>query len=251
MKPVLFRIGTFPIRSWGVLVALGFLVGLFFVRKRAEEKGLSSDIVYDLAIYILIAGIIGGRLVSVLFDLTYYVKNPLQIIMLQSGGMAIHGALIGGFLATWYFAKKHDLSLLSLGDIIAPAVLIGQGIGRIGCFLNGDDYGIITKMPWAVKFPGLVGMRHPTQLYEMALDFIAFVFLWVFRDKFKSNGEMLFTAVIAYSVIRFFVEIFRADMGILIWKLTWGEGVSLLAIIVSIIGLIIIRKNNSDLKPPD
>lgn len=235
-----------PIKSWGILVAIGFMAGLFLAKKRAEKKGISSEELYDIALILLISGLIFGRFVFILFDLKYYISNPVQLIMIQNGGMSIHGSLIGGFAATYIYCRRKGISILKLGDVVAPSILLGQAIGRIGCFLNGDDYGFITKSFLGVRFPNIGGPpRHPTQLYETFFDLIAFGLIIFLGKKVKKDGQLFFIASIFYFVIRIFVEVFRDDMVILFWKVTWGEAASAIAVIASIIALFFIYKNES------
>lgn len=239
MKPILFKIGSLPIRSWGVLVALGFIAGLYVAQKRAKNYNIDSNKIYDLSFYILVTGIISGRLVFILFDLNHYLKNPLQIIMFQNGGMAIHGALIGSFIAAYIFCRKNNISLLNVGDLLGPSVLLGQAIGRLGCFLNGDDYGYVTKSFLGVTFPGLGNQpRLPTQLFETFFDLIAFALLIFLSKKIKKEGQIFYISIIFYSVIRFGVELFRDDMGHIIGWLTYGEAVSIVMILIAAIALV-------------
>lgn len=232
--PVLIRIGPISIYSWGVMVALGFLVGILISGRETKRKGLPSQLIYDLALYLLVGGLVVGRLVFVLFNLSYYLENPLQILMFQNGGLAIHGSLLGGLLAGYWFAKKRKLSLGKLADIVAPGLILGQAIGRIGCFLNGDSYGKITTLPWAVKFQDLEGLRHPAQLYEASLNLLVFGIIWSLRKKEKFDGYFLLLYLILYSAVRFVVEIFRESQ-ILIKPFTVAQAASLVLITVSLL----------------
>ncbi len=214
------------------MVALGFLAGIMISRSEMKRKGLPFQLIYDLALYLLIGGLTVGRLIFVLFNLPYYLANPLQILMFQNGGLAIHGSLLGGLLAGYWFARRHKLSLGRLADIVAPGLILGQAIGRIGCFLNGDSYGKVTALPWAVKFQGLEGLRHPTQLYEAGLNLLVFAIIWSFRKNGKFDGYIFLVYLILYSIVRFVVEIFRESQ-ILINPLTVAQVASLAIIIVS------------------
>jgi phosphatidylglycerol:prolipoprotein diacylglycerol transferase len=221
------------------MVALGFLAGILVAGREMKRKGMPSQLIYDLALYLLIGGLVVGRLVFVAFNLGFYLKNPLQILMFQNGGLAIHGSLLGGLAAGYLFSRGRKLSLGRLADAVAPALILGQAIGRIGCFLNGDSYGKITSMPWAVNFPGLEGFRHPTQLYEAGLNFVVFAVLWSLRKKEKFDGYLFLLYLVLYSIVRFVVEIFRESQ-ILVSPLTVAQ-VASLAIIGGAV-LIIMRK---------
>ncbi|MCL5291535.1 MAG: prolipoprotein diacylglyceryl transferase [Actinobacteria bacterium] len=215
MRPILFNIGPLAIHSWGVLVGLGVLAGVLVARKRAAEIKLPFDHIIDLALYLLAGGLIGGRLLYLTFYPSKFLANPLEIFSVWQGGMSIHGGILGGIIAGVIFAGRRKLSFWRLADVVAPSLALGQAVGRIGCFLNGDSYGLATSVPWAVKFPGLSGLRHPTQIYEAVLDLIAFIFLWRRRERTAFDGELFLTYAIAYSIIRGIVEFFRASPKVL------------------------------------
>ncbi|MBI4743438.1 MAG: prolipoprotein diacylglyceryl transferase [Actinobacteria bacterium] len=228
----MFEIGPISVYSWGVMVAIGFLVGLFLARREAIRAKISPDAITDLAIYLLIAGIIFGRFVYIIFDLSYFKENPLRIFMIQEGGLAIHGSLLGGVLVGYWFSRRHKISFGKLADIIAPSLVLGQTIGRIGCFLNGDSYGKITTLPWGVQFIGFSEKRHPTQIYEAVLNLIVFIIIWKWKDRKKFEGHLFLIYLILYSIVRSIVEIFRSSEYIL-KPLTYAQGASVLIIIVS------------------
>jgi prolipoprotein diacylglyceryl transferase len=209
MYPVLAKIGPLTIYSWGFMVGLGVLVGFVLARKQARREDLAPSLVDYWLIYLVLGGIVGGRLVYVLLNPRSYLHNPLEIFLLQQGGMAIHGAILGGAIAGYLFSRRQNISFGKLADITAPALIIGQAIGRLGCFLNGDSYGRVTTLPWAVNFPGVFGARHPTQLYESFLNFLIFIFLWRARKNTKFAGQLFLYYLILYSLARSFVEVFR------------------------------------------
>ena len=242
MRPILFYIGPLPIRTWGVLVAAGFIAGLVIAAKRANKKDIATEKIYDLALFVLILSLVFGRIVFVLFNLKFYLSNPVQILMIHEGGMSIHGALIGGFLATYLYCKRNKISILLMGDILVPSIFIGQAIGRLGCFFNGCDYGIVTNSFLGVKFPNLGGLRYPTQLFESFLDIIAFVIVIYLSKKIKKEGLLLFISIIIYSTIRFLVEFLRDDMIQIINGVTWGQAASIIMIIIAIVLIYFNRK---------
>jgi phosphatidylglycerol:prolipoprotein diacylglycerol transferase len=169
--------------------------------------------------YCLLGGIIGARLYYVAFNWSYYGKNPSEIPAIWHGGLAIHGGLIGGVLIGIWFVRRHRVSFWPLADAAAPLVILGQAFGRIGNFMNGDAHGTPTTMPWGIVFPpGSIAGRefgpvplHPVMLYEMGLNFLAFVFLWSIRKRPWGDGFIFCLYLILYSVIRFIVSFFRAD----------------------------------------
>jgi len=231
MKPVLFHIGPLAIRSWGVFVASGILVGLYFANRSAKQKGIDGEKILNLAFYLLLSGLFGARLIYVLTELPYFISNPVEIFMIQAGGLAIQGAILGGFIAAYSFCRYHKLSFAQVADVFAPSLLIGQAIGRIGCFLNGDAYGKITDFFLKVKFPMLAGFRHPSQLYESALDFIAFGLIMVWGKKFKNDGALFSVVIIIYSLIRFFVE-FTRESDILAFGISYAQFAALATVLV-------------------
>ncbi len=215
VKPVLFNIGPLAIRSWGVFVGLGVLAGFILARRRAKEVGVPAEKLLDLTMYLMLGGLLGARLLYLSFYPARYLANPIEIFSIWEGGMSIHGGILGGLAAGLVFVRRSGLSFWKTADLVAPSLILGQAIGRIGCFFNGDSYGLKTTVPWAVKFPALSGFRHPTQLYEAALDMIVFIYLWNRRDKTTFKGELFLTYAIAYSAVRGFVEFFRASPKVL------------------------------------
>jgi prolipoprotein diacylglyceryl transferase len=233
MYPVLVKIGPLTIYSWGFMVGLGVLVGFVLARKQARRENLAPSLIDHWLIYLVLGGIVGGRLVYVLLNPRSYIHNPLEIFLLQQGGMAIHGAILGGAIAGYLFSRRQNISFGKLADITAPALIIGQAIGRLGCFLNGDSYGRVTTLPWAVNFPGIFGARHPTQLYESFLDFLIFIFLWRTRKNTKFAGQLFLYYLILYSLARSVVEVFRESPYVL-GPITLAQLVSAVIFITSL-----------------
>lgn len=236
MYPVLFEIGPLPIRSWGVLVMLGFLAGLWIASREARRRGLDPNHILDFSLYGLIAALIGARLTFVLLDFSAFLENPLQIVYLQMGGMSIHGAVIGGAIAGGLFAWRYKIPFWKLANVFAPGLILGQAIGRIGCFLNGDSYGKLTDSFVGMSFEaaGVPGLRHPTQLYEMVLDLGVFAVLWVLRTKKGWEDRVFLMYLILYSVVRIGVEAFR-EAEILFDPVTVAQGASAVIIALALV----------------
>jgi phosphatidylglycerol:prolipoprotein diacylglycerol transferase len=174
--------------------------------------------------------ILGGRLGYVLFyDLPAYIASPLLILEVWKGGMSFHGGLIGVMLATWWFGKRNNKSFFELMDFIAPLVPIGLGAGRIGNFINAELWGKVTDVPWAMVFPtGGPQPRHPSQLYQFALEGVAlFVILWFYSRKPRPTMAVSGMFAVCYGIFRFIVEFVRvpdAQLGYLAWGwLTMGQ----------------------------
>jgi phosphatidylglycerol:prolipoprotein diacylglycerol transferase len=218
LYPILFKIGSFPIRTYGVVIAVAIIVGLFVARREAAKRGLKVETIERLFPYLVIPGIIGARIIHIIFtDPLYYLKNPLEIFAIWHGGLSIHGAIIGGILGAIWFARHNKSSFWSLADILAPALILSQGIGRIACLFSGDAYGKPTNLPWAITFNNPLSLApigiplHPTQLYEAGWDLIVFLILIKFRSRIKINGGLFLLYASLYSLGRFIIEIFRGD----------------------------------------
>lgn len=230
MKEI-FRIGHISIYFFGVTIAIGMIVGLWVLLREAKRKSLDSDKIFNLEIYSLIASIIGARLYYIIaFDLSYYIKNPKSIFLFREGGLSIQGGLIFGILFAILYSKKIGFSFWKASDAAAPAIIIGQAIGRIGC----DVFGISMKNInlWGIKINGQI--LHPVQMYEMILDLILFTYLWRKRGKIKYNGQLFLEYIIGFSIIRALVEFFRSNP-IAVGQLTVAHVTSFIIIIIAIL----------------
>lgn len=152
MNPIFIKLGPLEIRYYGLMYAISFLLGIHFAKKWGKEKGIKEDVIENFAFTAIIAGLLGARIYYVLFNLDYYLAKPLSILAVWEGGLAIHGGIVGGFLGALIFAKVKKLDLWTLTDIAAPLLLLGQGIGRIGNFMNGEVHGVPTFTPLKVIF---------------------------------------------------------------------------------------------------
>lgn len=152
MHPILFSIGKLKITYYGLMYAISFILGIELGKISGKEKGIKAEIIENYAFVAMISGLIGGRLYYVLFNLPYYSTYPENIIAVWKGGMAIHGGIIGGIIGTLIYAKINKINPLKLSDIAAPLLLLGQAIGRIGNFMNGEIYGVPTFTPFKVIF---------------------------------------------------------------------------------------------------
>ena len=203
MHPIIAKIGSFTIYSYGMMVAIAFLFGIFIAKKEAVRKNINPDMVYDLGFYLLIGSIIGARIFYIIFfGLKDFLADPISIFKVWQGGLAIHGGIFGGIITGIVFAKIRKMSFWVLADLIAPSLILGQAIGRIGCFLNGCCFG---------------RNNHPTQIYEMVLDLAGFFLLWNLRKKIKFEGGLFLLYLMAYGVIRSIVSQFRAD-NVYLWN---------------------------------
>ena len=184
INPVIVHIGPIAVRWYGLMYLLGVILGYFGIGHLSRLRGLSlsADELSDLLFYCVLGVILGGRTGYVLFyNLPFYLHHPLQIFAVWEGGMSFHGGLLGVVAAAILFCKKRHLPVLLTGDILVAAAPIGLGLGRIGNFINGELWGRVTDVPWAMVFPsGGPLPRHPSQLYEAALDSpVRFAILWL------------------------------------------------------------------------
>ncbi len=252
INPVIFTIGSLQIRYYGLMYVIAIVLALYFLRY--DFKKFNINVNYkefeDAAFWVIIFAILGARIYHVIPNWDYYSKNPFEIIAVWHGGLAIYGGIIGGLISGYIIAKIKKWNFLKLADIIIPYLALGQAIGRWGNFFNKEAYGPPSDVPWAIYIPyenRIKGFEnyeyfHPTFWYESILNYINFVFLLYFRDKFyKNDGQILSLYILNYGIIRFFIEFQRFDtdtfLGIRIAHIF-----SIIAIIIGIVGFILASK---------
>lgn len=218
MRPVLIQIGEFAIPSYGIMLVISFLCAILFVKKAAKKFNISPTIIENLAFYLMLGVIIGGRIFYVIFHWPQYENDILGIIRIWEGGMMFFGGFIGGFLAGMLYLKKQKIAILQVADIVAPAIALGVFFTRIGCFLNGCCFGIPSTLPWAVKFPphcvaggSPVGdlTLHPTQIYTSLFGLALFFFLNNKLNKPHSRGEIFSFYLMFHGAFRFGINFIR------------------------------------------
>src|SRR5438309_3192870 len=256
MYPILFRIGNFPINTYGVFLALAFLGAIFVTVKLAGRDNLPREKIYDLSLWMLLASLIGSKVLMFLTEPEYR-EHPLQLFsldFLRSGGV-FYGGLIGAVLTGYFLMKRYKLPWWKTADACAPGVAIGNFFGRQGCFSAGCCWGKPTNLPWGVKFTQLgheiTGVPidvplHPTQLYESFSMLIVFFFLLWLHKRRRFNGQVILFYALLYSIVRFAIEFVRDDPRGDILGLTSMTGLSTSQIISLIVGsasmiLLIIR----------
>ncbi|MFZ2384901.1 MAG: prolipoprotein diacylglyceryl transferase [Candidatus Omnitrophota bacterium] len=218
MHPELCRIGHFAIYSYGAALVSAFWVCAFLLRRAAPRSGFNPEEITNFLFTVFFSGILGGRLVYIVLNLRMYALDPLEMIMLQHGGLAWFGGFMGGAAGGICYCLKKRMPLLKTLDLIAPYIALGHAIGRIGCFLNGCCYGKVS--PHGFYFPVHGESLVPVQLYSSSLLVAIFVILKLLQEKPHRTGDIFFFYLVLYSVKRFFVEFFRADGNILFGGLT-------------------------------
>ncbi len=214
MKIDLFSIGPFTVHGYGLMIGIGVLCCIFMGMKRAKKYGLSEDAVTDIAIFGLIAGFLGAKLLYLIVEWKRFVKDPLDV--LGSEGFVVYGGIIAGVLAAIVYCKRKKLIFLEYFDLCAASISLAQGFGRLGCFLAGCCYGRETDLPIGVVFPesslAPAGVRVlPTQLFSSAGNFlIMFILLWHYKHR-KRVGDTGFLYMLLYGVGRFCIEFLRND----------------------------------------
>jgi phosphatidylglycerol:prolipoprotein diacylglycerol transferase len=287
IDPEIFRIGPFAIRWYGLMYALGFAASYLLVKfqldrvnsrvqgKELRKKGQGSrgpaspssgtgkgqgkseaalvfpELFLDSLFTWLILGlIIGARVGYVLFyDFGNYLKEPFEIFAVWHGGMSFHGGMIGSLLAGFLCCRKYKVDFWQTADLVIVTAPIGLGLGRIGNFINGELFGRVTDSPWGMVFPaGGLLPRHPSQLYEFALEgVLLFVILWTIKDRKFASGSLCAFFLILYGLFRFLVEFFRepdAQLGFIAGPFTMGQILSALTAGAGII-LFVLRKKRS------
>jgi len=251
MFPILIKIGPITIHTYGVFIAIGFLTGLVLAVRQAKKQGIPAEKIVDLGFYMLIAAVVGSRLFFIITNAGFYFKNPLAIFKIWEGGLVFYGGVIFAIpTAIWYMRKK-GLDIWNTADIFAPSLAIGHAIGRLGCFSAGCCYGVQAgDHPFAVIFkdPECLAPRgiplHPTQLYESAGEFFNFIVLIVLRRHRSFKGQLFWTYLLLYSVLRFIIEFFRGDeiRGFLFGNISVSQGISALIFIIAVAGIMVFRK---------
>jgi len=218
MRPVLIDVGGIQIPAYGVMLAVSFIVALWYVKRKAPKHNIPSAIVENLAFYIIVGVIIGGRLLYVAFHWAQYRSDLLGIIRLWEGGMMFFGGFIGGFIAGALYVRQQRIPILKISDVVAPSLGLGLFFTRIGCFLNGCCFGTPSTLPWALRFPAdcvagasSVGSQtlHPTQLYESLFGLALFFFLDRRLARPHRQGALLAQYLIFYGAFRFGIDFIR------------------------------------------
>ncbi|QFM64669.1 prolipoprotein diacylglyceryl transferase [Staphylococcus aureus] len=250
IDPVAFNLGPLSVRWYGIIIAVGILLGYFVAQRALVKAGLHKDTLVDIIFYSALFGFIAARIYFVIFQWPYYAENPSEIIKIWHGGIAIHGGLIGGFIAGVIVCKVKNLNPFQIGDIVAPSIILAQGIGRWGNFMNHEAHGRSVSRAFLeqLHLPNFIienmyingQYYHPTFLYESIWDVAGFIILVNIRKHLKL-GETFFLYLTWYSIGRFFIEGLRTDSLMLTSNIRVAQLVSILLILISI-SLIVYRR---------
>ena len=248
MYPTLLTLGPLNIHTYGLFIAIGFIIGLLVAMHIGKSEGFHSGQVLDMGFIVILCAIIGSRLAYVLLNISYYVDHPLDILKMWQGGLVFSGGLVAVALAMIWYLKRRHLPFWKVGDLFAPAIAIGQGIGRMGCFMAGCCYGKPTGMPWGMIFtdPNTLAPRniplHPTQLYAALSGILIFAVLMVLRAKRKFEGQVFLWFLILHSTSRLLMERLRGDDRGLIpgTEMSVTQLIALLILMAAVVALMII-----------
>lgn len=229
MDPVAFTVFGIEVRWYGILIAVGMLLGIFITYKRAPRFGIDSERIVDAGLFCIPAAIIGARFWYVAFNWDMYQGDIMKILNIRQGGLAFHGGLIFAVITAVLLCRKWSVNPWNLTDLAMPAVALGQAIGRWGNYINQEAYGVATDLPWAIEVNG--EMVHPTFLYESIWCLLLFVLLIKISPDRKFAGQITLLYGILYSLERFFVEGLRTD-SLYFMGFRTAQLVSLAAIIV-------------------
>tara|TARA_Y100000996_G_C22494073_1_gene631517 strand:+ start:159 stop:1007 length:849 start_codon:yes stop_codon:yes gene_type:complete len=245
------------IYSFGFILVLAFYSCYFFLNYDLKRLGYDEKLASDIVFWAAVGGIFGAKLYYLIENFDRVIADPKGMIF-SGSGLVFLGGLLGGLIAVTFLLKKQKLSWLLFADLVAPVLILGSCIGRIGCFLVGDDYGLPSKLPWAVSFkdglpptttqsfqyyypwidlsgfePGLITV-HPTQIYEVIITFVLFVFLWKKRKNIETTGNLFFIYLILYGIERFMIEFLRTNPKYLF---SFFSGAQIICLIMIMVGV--------------
>ena len=218
MHPEIFHWGFLHIRSYGVMLAVAFLVGTWLALREARRLSLDEDKVVNVILVVLIASVLGARALYVMEHIQEFRREWGSVIALWQGGLTLYGGVIAGTVAGLLAARRFGLPMWTVADALTPSLALGTALGRIGCFLNGCCYGRPTRLPWGVVFPpdSFAGLEfgnapvHPSQLYFAAAGFVLFLIVWVVRKRFTVPGTLFWTFIGLFALVRIPLDMTRA-----------------------------------------
>lgn len=242
-NPILLHFGIINVYFYGIIIVSGILLCMYLIEKLSKNNDIEKKHLENLYFYLIIFGIIGARIYSVLFfDFRYYKNNILEIFKIWHGGIAIQGAIIAGILTIYFYCKKYKLKFLKYMDVFALVLPLGQAIGRWGNFFNSELYGKISSLPWAIYINRTGFHHHPIFIYEFILNLILFfILLKIYKTSHKSGAVFLYY-LMGYGMIRFFMEFLRIDITFMIFGIRFPQIIASIFVIFSVYFLYIDKK---------
>jgi phosphatidylglycerol---prolipoprotein diacylglyceryl transferase len=258
---IAFSLGSLSVHWYGLIIGLGIIGAMLYSAQEFKRRNLSPDLIYDMGFWLVISGIVGARLYYVIFQWSLYKSNILSAFAIWEGGLAIHGGIIGGVLALYFYARHKKINWLMTADVLAPGLLFAQALGRWGNFFNSEAFGGPTDLPWKLYIPeaarptGFENIEyfHPTFLYESLWNITGVVLLVILMRKLYGQkkktpyGYIFLSYFIYYSIGRFFIEGLRLD-SLYFGQLRAAQIASLALISLGIVGIIFINKQSKSTK---
>ncbi len=250
---IALQLGPLTIHWYGVIIGIGILVCYGYIFLELKRRRMDPKPIDDMAFWLILSGVLGARLYYVIFNFSYFFEHPAEILQIWKGGLAIHGALLGGAATYFLFCFRHKLSLLLYADVIMPGVLFAQALGRWGNFFNNEAFGRPTDLPWKLFVPETFRPEqyvdfsyfHPTFLYESLWNFAGFLFLVYLSRRFThSRGVIVCSYLLWYSFGRFFIEGLRTD-SLYLGPLRAAQVISIALFLTGLLGLIFLCKKTT------
>ena len=252
MHPILFEIGSWPVYSYGVLLALAYLAGLQLAVIRARRWGLNASKVMDFGIYLIIAALVGAKLMLVAVDFDYFRTQPRELLSLVRAGGVFYGGLLGALAVGLWLVRRYGLPVWTTADLFAPGIALGHVIGRLGCLLAGCCYGQPTDAAWGITFTHPVAAAnvgtplglplHPTQLYDAGAELVILAVLLLMERRGRGfPGRTFWLYMVLYAISRYVVEIYRGDPRGMVWGMSTSQFVSILIVPLAIVMLMRLR----------
>lgn len=243
MKPILITLGRFPISSFGLFLLLAFLVGIAVARRRGRAVGIEPSQMLDIALYMIIGGIVVGRLGYVLADPSAFAARPITILTIwKDSGLTFYGALVGGTLIAWYYARARGIRLARFMDVFAPALAIGYAVAMIGALLHGLYIGKPSGVPWGITM--FLERRHPTQIYLLLAALGTAAVLRAQERTASGPGVLFFLWLLLYAVARFAVEFF-VEAPTAVGPFTLAQVVNAGVALIAVIGLAVMGRGSA------
>ena len=258
-QAILLSLGSINIYWYGLCIVLGIVLATILAVRLGKKIGIGQEEILDLAFWLVIGGILGARIYQIFLELEYYLADPIRMIKIWEGGIAIHGGIIGGLLVIFLFAKKYQINFWKLTGIIVPGMALAQSVGRWGNYFNQELFGQPTFLPWGIPINIIYRPEnylaeqyfHPTFLYESIGNFLIFLiliilFFWFIKKEKMQNRFLILTLIylVLYSILRFFMETMRIDDTPILLGIRFPQIASIVLIILSIIGIIYSLKKN-------